>query len=667
MKHIQLPNPRNLLDHSSISPLLVSLILIVATLFPLIDRNPRDIDAMTNAGLYVILALGLNLIVGFAGLLNLGYAGFFAIGAYIYGILASMQIHPQWSEAWVWLERIGFVSRISQGGGLPDLVRFQFSFWFMLPVGALLAAGVSLLVGVPTLRLKGDYLAIVTLAFGEIIPVIIRNTPTITGGPAGLTGVRTPSIFGITFGYDPLPYYYLVLFEVVLAIFIVTRLKYSRIGRAWRALRDDELAAGCFGIDHVYFKLLAFGMGSAFAATAGTTLVSKLTTAIPEMFRLPVSIGVLVMVILGGIGSIPGTVIGAIILSILQSVFLQEMSEWVQTLGRLINNTWLANLQLVHMIDLIYGIILVLMMLYRRQGLIPESLRLTALRPEELKVEPKREHKIELRFHQLNSADTKCQLLTIEGLTKRFGGIVAVDGVNLTVHPNEILSVIGPNGSGKTTLFNLITGVVSPDQGRIVFDGMDITGWPSHRIAACGIARTFQTLHLFQNMTVLENLLVAQHSHLRTSVVGAILKPPRVLVEEHAATEWAKEILAIFGNRLLPRANHVASSLSYANRRRLEIARALATRPKLLLLDEPTAGMNPAETYELVEQIRNLRNLGLSVILIEHKLQVVMNVSERVVVLDYGRKIAEGTPEAVRQDENVITAYLGRRASVAQN
>ena len=223
MKHIQLPNPRNLLDHSSISPLLVSLILIVATLFPLIDRNPRDIDAMTNAGLYVILALGLNLIVGFAGLLNLGYAGFFAIGAYTYGILASMQIHPQWSETWVWLERIGFVSRISQGGGLPDLVRFQFSFWFMLPVGALLAAGVSLLVGVPTLRLKGDYLAIVTLAFGEIIPVIIRNTPTITGGPAGLTGVRTPSIFGISFGYNPLPYYYLVLFEVVLTIFIVTR------------------------------------------------------------------------------------------------------------------------------------------------------------------------------------------------------------------------------------------------------------------------------------------------------------------------------------------------------------------------------------------------------------------------------------------------------------
>ncbi len=649
------------------TPLLISVLIFVAILFPLIDRNNRDIDAMTNAGLYIILALGLNLIVGFAGLLNLGYASFFAIGAYTYGILASSQLHFQWSDAWTWLEHIGFVARISQGNGLPDLVRLQFSFWFMLPVGALLAAGISLLVGVPTLRLKGDYLAIVTLAFGEIIPVIIRNTPAITGGPAGLTGVRTPSIFGMNFGFNPLPFYYLVLFEVILAIFIVTRLKHSRIGRAWRALRDDELAAGCFGVNHVYFKLLAFGLGSAFAATAGTTLISKLTTAIPEMFRLPVSIGILVMVILGGIGSIPGTIVGAIILSVLQSVILQELTDWVQTLGKIINNPWLAKLQLVRAIDLVYGIILVLMMLYRRQGLIPETLRLTALRDEELKVEPKREHKIELCFHSIHPDDNKRPLLIIEGLSKHFDGIVAVDEVDLTVYPNEILSVIGPNGSGKTTLFNLITGVVSPDKGLIFFDGKDITGLPPHRIAACGIARTFQTLHLFLNMTVLENLLVAQHVYLGKSVVGSILRTPHIMAEEKIATEWAKEILAIFGNRLLPRANHIASSLSYANRRRLEIARALALRPKLLLLDEPTAGMNPAETYELMEQIRCFRDLGLSVILIEHKLQVVMNVSERVIVLDYGRKIAEGTPEAVRQDENVITAYLGRRGNVARN
>lgn len=637
---------------------------LAAFVFPLIDRSPRDIDAATNAGIYVILALGLNLVVGFAGLLDIGYAAFFAIGAYTYGILASAQLHPVWSEAWVPLETVGFVTRISQGVGLPDLVRFQFNFWIMLPIGALLAAGFGLLFGAPTLRLKGDYLAIVTMAFGEIVPVIIRNTPAITGGAAGLTGVRTPSWFGSRFAFEPEPYYYLVLAEVLLVLFIVSRLKHSHTGRAWRAIREDQLAAGCMGVDHVHFKLLAFGMGAALAAVAGTTLVSKLTTATPDMFRLPVSIGILVMVILGGMGSIPGVVVGAILLSILQSVLLQQMTSWVQALGRLVGSAWLMRLQLVQAIDLVYGVILVLMMLYRRQGLIPEAVRLAALRPEELQVQPKREHEIRLSLGPAVPESAEGAVLTVKGLRKSFGGVVAADGIDLVVRPNEILSMIGPNGSGKTTLFNLITGVLTPDSGRIVFLGEDITGWPSHRVAGQGIARTFQTLRLFPNMTVLENLLVAQHTDLHASALGSILRTPAVASEERAATEWAKEVLAIFGNRLLPRANHVASSLSYANRRRLEIARSLALRPKLLLLDEPTAGMNPAETLELMEQIRGLRELGLSQILIEHKLQVVMNVSDRVSVLDYGRKIAEGTPDAVRHDENVIEAYLGRRGRV---
>lgn len=656
---------QGLFSHSSIARPVVGAIFFAAFLFPLLNRSPRDIDAATNAGIYVLLALGLNLVVGFAGLLNLGYAGFFAIGAYTYGILASAQLRPEWSAGWSLLEQIGFVAHVSQGAGLPELVRFQFNFWIMLPIGALLAAGVSLLIGIPTLRLKGDYLAIVTLAFGEIIPVIIRNTPAITGGPAGLTGVRAPSLFGFAFGHNPLPFYYLVLAEVALALFVVARLKHSRIGRAWRAMRDDELAAGCLGVDHVYFKLLAFGMGAAFAATAGTTLVSKLSTATPEMFRLPVSIGILVMVILGGMGSIPGVVVGAVLLSILQSVVLQEMTSWVQALGKLVGSAWLAKLELVRGIHLVYGIILVLVMLYRRKGLIPEAVRLAALKPEELQVQPEREREIKLRLRPANPANANGAALVIERLSKRFGGVVAADGIDLAVRPNEILSVIGPNGSGKTTLFNLITGVVPPDDGRILFDGVNIAGWPSHRIAAQGIARTFQTLRLFPNMTVLENLLVAQHTRLRASALGSILRTPGEIAEERAAVEWAKEVLAIFGNRLLPRANHVASSLSYANRRRLEIARTLALRPTLVLLDEPTAGMNPAETLELMEQIRGLRDLGLTVILIEHKLQVVMNVSERVAVLDYGRKITEGTPEAVRNDENVIEAYLGRRGRVA--
>lgn len=634
----------------------MALLLAAAALFPLIDRSPRDIDAATNAGIYVLLALGMNLIVGFAGLLNLGYAAFFAVGAYTYGILASMQFRPLWSSSWAFFERIGFVARVAQGTGLPDLVRLHFSFWMMLPVAALLAALVSLLIGLPTLRLKGDYLAIVTLAFGEIVPLVIRNTPAITGGAAGLTGVRPPSLFGRSFGFHPEPFFYLMLVEVVLALFLCSRLKSSRAGRAWRALKDDELAAGCLGVNPIAFKLLAFAMGSAFAAVAGSTLVSKLTTATPDMFRLPLSVGILVMVILGGIGSIPGVVVGAVALSLLQSVFLQELTTWTQALGNLIGVPFLAHLELVRAIDLFYGLILVTMMLYRRQGLIPEAVRLGALLPQDQQALPRQGSQVSLRLWTDDTVTSTKPLLVIEGLTKRFGGVTAVDGVALTVCPKQILSVIGPNGSGKTTLFNLITGVVVPDSGQITFAGEDISHWAPHRIAALGVARTFQTLHLFPSMTVLENLLVSQHSRLKSSIASSILRTRGVVREERMAVEWAREVLSIFGSRLLPRADHIAGSLSYANRRRLEIARALALRPKLLLLDEPTAGMNPAETLELMDQIRGLRDLGLTVMLIEHKLQVVMNVSERVVVLDYGKKIAEGSPEDVRKDENVITA-----------
>jgi len=640
---------------------LVLLVLLSLTL-PLFDTNPRDIDALANAGTFVILALGLNIVVGFAGLLDIGYVAFFAIGAYTYGILASMQLQPIWSDWWEPLAWIGFVSRVSQGPGLPDIVQLHFNFWAMLPVAALTAAFFGILFGTPTLRLKGDYLAIVTLAFGEIIPIVVRNNQAITGGAMGLTGVRTPSIFGFRFGFNPVPYYYLILLQVIVVIFISHRLKYSRTGRAWRAIREDQLAAGCLGVDPVHYKLLAFALGAALAAMAGATYVSKLTTATPEMFRFPVSVGILVMVILGGMGSIPGVVVGALVLSLLQSIVLQEVTGWTHALGRLINNPVLEQVELIRAIDLIYGFILVLMMLYRRQGLIPEAKQLAALRPEELQVQPQRVKEIALRLGPANSPAPARDLLVTQGLTKHFGGIVAAQDIDLVVRPGEIVSIIGPNGSGKTTLFNLITGVYVPDAGRVLFLDEDLTGLPAHQVMKRGIARTFQTLRLFPNMTVLENLLVAQHTHLCASTLGDVVQPPSVRAEERAAVEWAKEVLAIFGNRLLPRANHIASSLSYANRRRLEIARALATRPKLLMLDEPTAGMNPAETLELTDQIRGLRDLGVTILLIEHKLHVVMDISDRVVVLDYGRKIAEGRPQEVRANEDVIQAYLGRKA-----
>jgi branched-chain amino acid transport system ATP-binding protein len=255
-------------------------------------------------------------------------------------------------------------------------------------------------------------------------------------------------------------------------------------------------------------------------------------------------------------------------------------------------------------------------------------------------------------------------MLEVAGLTKRFGGLNALSGVDLHVSEGEIVSVIGPNGAGKTTFFNAISGMYPPDGGDVRFLGQNIAGLSPDQITKLGIARTFQNVRLFPNMTVLENVMVAQHCRTKRGVVAALFRTPAFLREEAEIEERAREILSFFGTRLVGyRFEQPAFSLSYANRRRLEIARAMATMPQLLLLDEPTAGMNPRETLELTELIGKLRDeRGLTIVLIEHDMRVVRDVSDRVVVLDHGVQIAEGSYNDVSQDEGVIEAYLGRPA-----
>ncbi|MDE3075615.1 MAG: ABC transporter ATP-binding protein [Chloroflexota bacterium] len=334
------------------SSIIVAVVVVLAVLYPFIDSNIAHVSTAADAGVYVLLALGLNVVVGYAGLLDLGYAAFFAIGSYSYGFLAS----PQFGV--------------------------HVTFWLMLPIAALIAASFGIILGAPTLRLRGDYLAIVTLGFGEIVPVIFLNADKYTNGPNGIGALDSPTVPAYSFGHNPLPYYFTTLFLIAVSVIAVRRLRDSRLGRAWMAIREDEVAAAAMGVDTVRTKLFAFAIGASFSGLAGVVFSSKLGLVTPDNFRFATSAFILSMVVLGGMGNIPGVILGAFILFELQALILTQMTSWTHQLGGMLHSGALQAVDFTNLKFLLYGLALVVMMLFRREGLLPSAQRRRELAPE---------------------------------------------------------------------------------------------------------------------------------------------------------------------------------------------------------------------------------------------------------------------------------------------
>ncbi len=577
-------------------------------------------------GIYVMLSLGLNVVAGFAGLLDLAYVAFFGIGGYAFALLSSSQFNIH----------------------LPFLI--------VLPLAAVVTMGFGFALGATSIRLRGDYLAIATLAFAQIFKLMLINLDqpvNITGGVNGIYGFDVINILGVKI-VSPEAYAYLIWFSALVVMVGCLRLKNSRYGRGWNAIREDELAARVLGINATWMKLKAFAGGAFIAGGTGAFFASFQDSVFPNNFDFQQLVIVYCMVILGGLGNIAGIVLGAVLLSILPE-FLREYGAY-----RMMS----------------YGLILILLMALRPQGLLGSIGILT-----KQKKRPDKDDTGVLRastdlYYEEGTREAAPDVtgkrkfsrgdrvaMALKGVTMRFGGVTAVMDLDFKLFEREILSIIGPNGAGKSTVFNLVSGIYKPVKGSITYNGEEISGLKPHQVLQVGIARTFQNLRLFNKMTVLDNAKVGQFYGNRSGPLSILFHLPRYKREEAETDRQARKVLGLFGKRLTGyRLDQEAIFLSYANRRRLEIARAISTNAKVLMLDEPSAGMNPQETSEITHFIKELRDVyGYTILLIEHKLNLVRTLSDRVIVLDYGRKIAEGSYETVANSAQVIEAYLGRK------
>jgi branched-chain amino acid transport system permease protein len=637
----------------------IALALIALFAFPVFLNNDYYIHLGTTILIYIILLFGLDIVVGYTGQVSLGHAGLFGVGAYTTGVL---------------------------------FFHLDMPFYVTVPASIAVTAFFGGLLALPALKVIGPYLAMVTLAFGTILQILINEMSFLTEGPMGIKLLK-PSLFGPEMGERE--FYWVSAIAMIVALIVVHRILKSQLGRAFEALRDSPVACDCMGVSVYRYKVYAFVISAGFAGFAGSMYAYSEKYISPNTYNNELTVLFLLGIIMGGRKSRLGAILGAVIIvllpKLLDDINLFRMvaialavlvtlgsalalskgittrkkvfAPVVGTIALALFSLWLENITDWRLS--IFGVMILLVVYYLQEGIVgffrnfTSALRAKVVQAQDLSATAG-EASINV-IHQAAVKDTTAPILTIESILMQFGGLKALNNVDITIKRGTIHGLIGPNGSGKSTMMNVLTGIYIPTAGDVKFESNSVVGKTSSEIALSGIARTFQNVQLFGEMTALENILVGLHHSFNSNLVDVALHLPRFTKEEASARERALGLLHFVGLDKL--ANEEARNLPYGKQRMLEIARALALDPNLLLLDEPAAGLTAPDIKELLTVIRKIRDHGITIILIEHHMDVVMSVCDKISVLDFGQKIAEGVAQEIQKDEKVIEAYLGGQSA----